>query len=210
MRLSLNEELSRVRSEMKYLRVGQKYRHYLSRKSLRRFLGLGIAGIILFPLGQIPIRRMIATRQAPAPEAILILGGDPKREEEAAKLAQYYPKLDIWLSSGQEPEIVQALFRTKGISAQRLHLDYRASDTVTNFTTLVSKLKENDIQHVYLMTSDFHMPRAKAIALIVLGSRGIYFTPIVVPSTRPKESGERIFRDICRSLLWIYTGWTGV
>lgn len=53
------------------------------------------------------------------------------------------------------------------------------------------------------------MPRAKAIATIILGSQGIAFTPLAVPSSRPQESIIRIIRDIARALLWIFTGRTG-
>lgn len=54
------------------------------------------------------------------------------------------------------------------------------------------------------------MPRARAIAFIVLGSRGIVFTPLPVVSNQNQESAFRIFRDVVRSLIWMFTNWTGV
>ena len=52
------------------------------------------------------------------------------------------------------------------------------------------------------------MPRAKAIAYLILGSQSIVFTPISIPSNHPPESPNRILRDIIRSLLWVFTGST--
>ncbi|MEP0911399.1 YdcF family protein [Leptolyngbya sp. GB1-A1] len=182
-------------------------KHFRSR--FRRY-GAGIlAGAVLLALTVIPVRLAIAMHQAPRPQAIFTLGGDPSREAAAAELARHYPSLDVWVSTGETRQKSQAIFRAANIPDDRLHLDYRAVDTVTNFTMLVSDFKQRQIQHVYVVTSDFHMPRAKAIATIVLGSRGITFTPVVVPSDRPAESSARVLRDVGRSILWMMTGRTG-
>ena len=179
------------------------------RKVLRSWL-LGSVILALFLLSIIPIRLARAFQQTPDPQAILTLGGGTLREEAAAKLAQYYPNMEIWVSSGSLlPQEAYPLFQEFGIAKNRLHLDSRASDTVTNFTTLVADFEQRNIRHIYLVTSDFHMPRAKAIATLVLGSRGIAFTTISVPSDYPKENTLKILRDSGRSLLWILTGQTG-
>ncbi|WP_390622268.1 YdcF family protein [Euhalothece natronophila] len=57
------------------------------------------------------------------------------------------------------------------MDTNRLHSDDRATDTVTNFTTMVEPLKENDIHHVYLITSDYHMRRSRVIGTVVFGSQ---------------------------------------
>jgi hypothetical protein len=80
---------------------------------------------------------------------------------------------------------------------------------VTNFTSLVKDFKQRKYHHLYLITSDFHMARAKAIATFVLGSQGIAFTPVSIPSRQPPESWFHILRDSGRALLWIVTGRTG-
>ncbi len=135
-----------------------------------------IAGFILALLSIIPIRLAIASYQSPHPQAILTLGGSPEREEFTAEFAQKHPQLDIWVSSGSIPETALAIFENADISQQRLHLDNRAVDTVTNFTTLVEDFQHQQIQHIYLITSAYHMPRAKTIATLVLGSQGVTFT----------------------------------
>ncbi|AFZ27947.1 hypothetical protein Cylst_5972 [Cylindrospermum stagnale PCC 7417] len=175
----------------------------------RRYWIFALAGFILILVLVIPIRLAIASYQAPQPQAILTLGGGSDREEFTAEFAKKYPCLGIWVSSGSVPTVVRDIFQAANISSDRFRLDYRAVDTVTNFTTLVPDFQQRRIQHVYLITSNFHMPRAKAIATIVLGSQGITFTPVSVPSSYPKESILRILRDSGRSLLWVFTGRTG-
>lgn len=179
-------------------------------KQLKQIALMSVATGTVFLFGSIPIKLALAAHQAPRPQAILVLGGGTGREEVAARLAKHYPQLEIWVSSGDKPpQAANALFLAAGINTRRVHLDYRATDTVTNFTTLVDKFKQRHIQHIYLITSDFHMPRAKAIGSIVFGHHGIAFTPVVVPTNRPKESWLRIVRDGGRSIVWILTGQTG-
>lgn len=168
------------------------------------------AGLLIIRVSIIPVRLYIAAQQAPLPQAIFVLGGGHYREESAAQLAWAYPSLDVWISSGSTPETIYSIFQKARVSTNRLHLDYQASDTIGNFTTLLSDLKAHHLQHLWLVTSDYHMSRASAIAFIILGDRGITYTPHIVPSTnRPPESALRINRDVLRSLLWITTGQTG-
>ncbi|MBD0267943.1 MAG: YdcF family protein, partial [Cyanobacteria bacterium Co-bin8] len=83
-------------------------------------------------------------------------------------------------------------------------------DTVTNFTTVVDDLKEEGVSCVYLVTSDYHMRRASIIGQIVLGSRGISFRPLSVPSSDAEsEDLLRSMRDGARAVLWVITGHTG-
>ncbi|MDA0266110.1 MAG: YdcF family protein [Cyanobacteria bacterium] len=144
------------------------------------------------------------------PEAILVLGGSTEREHYAATMAHQYPDLDVWVSSGSNPEYAEWLFHNADVSRDRLHLDYQAVDTVTNFTTLVDDLKAAGINSVYLVTSDYHMRRATIVGQIVLGSRDIVFRPIIVPSieTHP-ETLLRSLRDGARAVFWVFTGRTG-
>ncbi|MBE9096858.1 YdcF family protein [Tychonema sp. LEGE 07203] len=143
------------------------------------------------------------------PQALLVLGGATEREVFAAKFAQKHPQLPIWVSSGSNPEFAEWVFSEAGIKPDRLHLDYRAVDTVTNFTTLVDELKGRGIESLYLITSDDHMRRAQIIGEIVLGSRGISFKPVTVPSGRTPEPMEKAVRDGARAILWLTTGYTG-
>lgn len=147
--------------------------------------------------------------QLEQPQAILVLGGATQREKFAAEFARQHPQLPIWISGGSPQGYAYRMFSKAGIDSNRLHLDYQAVDTVTNFTTLVDKLQANKIKKVYLITSDYHMRRAEVIGQIVLGSRGIDFTPVSVPSGRSPESMKKSIRDGARAILWLVSGHTG-
>ncbi len=140
------------------------------------------------------------------PQAILVLGGSPIREQFAARFAQQHPTLPIWVSSGSPRDYAQYVFDRAGIPRHRVTLDYRAVDTVTNFTTLVDAFRARRIQDVYLITSDYHMPRAQAIGSIVFGSRGIRLHPVPIPSSAATESSLKVMRDGLRSAFWLVTG----
>lgn len=149
----------------------------------------------------IPIQIAIAQHQTPHPQAIFVLGGDRNREQAVAQLAQADPQLSIWISSGSPPDWTKPYFQEAGISLSRLHLNYCALDTVTNFTCLVNALKQNNINHVYLLTSDFHLPRAQVIGFFIFGSRNIAITPIGIPSQPHPEPWVDTLRDSLRSII---------
>lgn len=169
------------------------------------YLLLLSAVVTSFCVGFKPARQQITS----SPQALLVLGGHEERERYAAELAQQHPQLPIWISSGSPQEYAQKIFAKAGIEGDRLNFDYRAQDTVTNFTTLVDELQSQGIDSVYLITSENHMQRAKIIGDIVFGSRGIDFQPISVPSNNPPEPVEKCWRDGARSIFWLITGQTG-
>ncbi|MEA5554110.1 YdcF family protein [Anabaena cylindrica UHCC 0172] len=146
------------------------------------------------------------------PQAMLVLGGSTRRlerEKFAADFAKAHPDIPIWITGGSPPRYTKLVFTKAGVDPRRLHLDYEAVDTVTNFTTLVDELQARGIKSVYLITSDFHMRRACVIGEIVLGSRGIEFKSISVPSETSPEPIEKAIRDGARAILWVATGYTG-
>lgn len=184
-------------------RQKQSLRPRLRRSRRRLWLLAAIAPLLW--LGHRQVQAQLQT-----PEAILVLGGSIDREQYAAQLAQQHPDLPVWVSSGSNPEYAEWLFQEAHIAPERVTLDYRAVDTVTNFTTVVDDLKARQISCVYLVTSDYHMRRASVIGEIVLGSRGISFRPLAVPSSEPApEALTRSLRDGARAVLWVLTGQTG-
>jgi uncharacterized SAM-binding protein YcdF (DUF218 family) len=170
---------------------------------IRRF-STGLIVLLLLGMGYRQVESLLQR-----PQAVLVLGGSPEREKFAATFAHEHPELPIWVSSGSNPEYSEWLFTEAGITANRLHLDYQAVDTVTNFTTLVDQFKSKGINSIYLITSDYHMRRASVIGEIVLGSRGIDFKTVSVPSQRSAEPIDKVVRDGARAVLWVTTGSTG-
>jgi uncharacterized SAM-binding protein YcdF (DUF218 family) len=180
------------------------------RKIKHRLVWLVLAiAVGLFSI--IPVKIAIAFHQTPVPQAIFVLGGDFQRMEFAAQFWQSHKDLDVWVSDcASNINYDRLIFQKFGVPDERLRLDGTATDTVTNFTTLAEAFVQNKIQHIYLITSDYHIRRARAIAAIVLGSQGVVVTPLGVPSSVDNsESLIRVVRDCGRSLLWLFTGRTG-
>ncbi|MDJ0593734.1 MAG: YdcF family protein [Pleurocapsa sp. MO_226.B13] len=175
----------------------------------RKFIIIAVISIFVSILGIIPLRIAIARYQASTPQAILTLGGGHDREIFTAEFARLYPNLPIWVSSGSKEVLAREIFNELGVDNRRVYIDRRATDTVTNFTTLVKDFKQQNIQHIYLITSDFHLPRAKAIAYVVLGSQGITYTAVPLDSNLDSEPRYKTVRDVFRSIVWVMTKRTG-
>jgi uncharacterized SAM-binding protein YcdF (DUF218 family) len=179
------------------------------KRNFGKLLLLSFLSVSIFIASSISINLINAFRQSPNPQAILTLGGGVEREEFTAKFAHSYPSLPIWISSGLPQKQARQIFQEAGINQKQVNLDYRAADTVSNFTSLVKDFNRKNYQHIYLITSDFHLSRAKAIAFIVLGSYGIAYTPIAIPSDKASESKIKVIRDTIRAVVWLITGKTG-
>jgi len=194
----------------KALSKKQTYQSVNMRPASRRRLGcLGFCLIVPFVVPTIWFTHRLVQSWLNPPDAILVLGGATQRERYAAEFALQHPDLPIWVSSGDWPASTRATFARAGISPERLHLDRNAVDTVTNFTTLADEFQRQGVEHVYLITSDYHMRRAQVVGEIVFGSRGILLKPIAVASGQSKEPTLKVVRDAGRSVLWVFTGRTG-
>lgn len=169
----------------------------------RRLLAMLILPAVLW-LGWYQLQALLTQ-----PQAVLVLGGATEREKFAAQFAREHPGLPIWISSGAPQEYSEWVFSEAGVELSRLKLDYRAVDTLTNFTTLADDLKQRGITSVYLITSAYHMRRSRLIGEIVLGSRGIHLQPVEIPSGQSPESLSKTLRDGGRALVWVTTGYTG-
>ena len=144
---------------------------------------------------------------APAPQLILVLGGDVERERAAAALARR-DGLPVLVSGGSNPEYAQWQFDQQGVAAGRVQLDYRATDTLSNFTSVVDELRRSQVRHVLLVTSSDHMNRALLVGRLVAGSRGIALTPVSVPcgGLCIPEGRRKVWGDGLRAALWVLTG----
>jgi len=139
---------------------------------------------------------------------ILVLGGDKDRELVAADLARR-DGLPVVVSGGSNPEYAHWIFEEReGLPSHQVQLDYRARDTLSNFTSLVDDLRRARIRHALLVTSSDHMDRALLVGRIVAGSRGIHLTPVPVPcgDLCVIESRRKIWGDGLRAALWVLSG----
>jgi uncharacterized SAM-binding protein YcdF (DUF218 family) len=167
-------------------------------------VAIGLTGLVL----GMALSRGLWWPAPPAPQLILVLGGDADRERVAAHLART-DGLPVVVSGGTNPEYATWLFREReGLPADQVRLDYRARDTLTNFTSLVDDLHRSRIRHALLVTSSDHMDRALLVGRIVAGSRGIHLTPVPVPcgTACVTESRAKVWGDGVRALVWVLSG----
>ena len=152
-----------------------------------------------------PFAKAALTRQDP--QRILVLGGDADRERIGLRLARQL-ELPLVVSGGTNPEYAQWLMEHEGLGQNEVRLDYRAQDTLGNFTSLVDELQGEEIEHVLLVTSEDHLPRALIVGGIVAGSRGIRLTgvPVSCAERCRKESLGKRWGDGLRALAWVVTG----
>jgi uncharacterized SAM-binding protein YcdF (DUF218 family) len=143
----------------------------------------------------------------PPPQLVLVLGGDVERERVGAEVAKR-DGLPVMVSGGSNPEYAHWLFRGRGLDDTRVLLDYRATDTLSNFTSVVDDLKRSKIRHVVLVTSSDHMDRALMVGRVVAGSRGIGLTPLAVPCGERcvPEDWRKVWGDGLRATLWVVSG----
>jgi uncharacterized SAM-binding protein YcdF (DUF218 family) len=117
----------------------------------------------------------------------------------------------IWISTGRPRPEIARISKQMGIESSRIELDYRAIDTVTNFTTVAAKLSAAKISKVYVVTDITHIDRAMIIANIVLPYYGIKPVAAPSPNTMQRENEWKIrgWRDYLRCVIWFYTGKSG-
>ncbi len=141
------------------------------------------------------------------PQLILVLGGDVDREHVGVRLANEL-KLPLVVSGGSNPEHADWLIRSAGLPPELVKFDYRAKDTLGNFTSLVDEFLIEGISHVLLITSEDHLSRAMLVGWMVAGSRGIHLTGLSVPcnSLCIEEKWQKKAFDLVRSFVWILTG----
>ncbi len=141
------------------------------------------------------------------PQIILVLGGDIKREKVGVKTASQL-KIPLIVSGGSNPEHAKWLVSQSNVSSSQVILDYRAHDTLTNFTSIIDDLLAKGIDHILMITSEDHIARASAVGYIVAGSKGIRISTIAVPC-HPKcnyESHQKKVFDVLRAIIWVVSG----
>ena len=168
-------------------------------------LGAGLTVWLLGPGPMAPYRRALLDRSPP--QLVLVLGGDVDRERVGARLARQLD-LPLLVSGGSNPEYARWLMKEERLEPSRATLDYRARDTLGNFTSIVDDLQRRKVRHVLMVTSEDHLPRAMAVGQVVAGSRGIHLTGVAVACT-PECRDEGLLKrtsDWLRAVVWVTTG----
>lgn len=118
-----------------------------------------------------------------APKFVVVLGaqiqGDQpsltlkKRLDRAYEYLTEHPEASVFVSGGQGPDeqqteasVMSAYLTARGIDPSRIVEETEATDTRENllFSAALAEKRSIDTGSVLIITSDFHMPRAKYIA----------------------------------------------
>ncbi|ACK69386.1 protein of unknown function DUF218 [Gloeothece citriformis PCC 7424] len=184
-------------------RLARKKRHRAVKLALLAGVGLFVLNLI-FNIG---IKLPLNTSK-PA-DAILVLGGSIQREIDAARLGKYYPDIPIIISSGSEEPCMLLIFQKFQLKLDRIWLEKCADSTFGNFFYSVPILQGWGVHKVIVITSPSHLPRAKWLAQIHLGAKGIASDIVVTQEqgfSGNYESGLITFLDVSRSFLWAIVG----
>lgn len=164
------------------------------------FLILGILG----GLATAQITRLNSAASGPI-DAILVLGGSINREIYVTEFAKQNPDLPIVISQGSASPCVQLIFDRDRAPNQNVWLERCAFSTFTNFTFSGELLKQWNVKKVKVITSETHLPRAKWLAQILLGAKGIAVEIDAIEEKGipgNKELWLKTALDVTRSLIW--------
>ncbi|MEM9807246.1 MAG: ElyC/SanA/YdcF family protein, partial [Cyanobacteria bacterium P01_D01_bin.56] len=111
----------------------------------------------------------------------------------------------ILISSGSVDPCIRLLFEQAQASLDQVWLEDCAESTFGNFVYSVPILETWQVHHVTLVTSGSHTLRAVTLARILLGSQGIWVTPLIIDERGIPGNQESLLKttlDIGRSVLW--------
>ncbi len=150
---------------------------------------------------------LLTSYRSLAADAFLVLGGSINREIYVARLAKQYPNKPILISQGSEDPCILLIFQKERAPIDNVWLEKCAESTFGNFFFTTPILKTWHAKKVRLITSPTHLPRAKLLAYIILGSQGIAVDLDVSPETGipgNNESTVKTTMDVTRSLFWAF------
>ncbi|MEM1369659.1 MAG: YdcF family protein [Cyanobacteria bacterium P01_H01_bin.15] len=173
--------------------------------------GVGFAGLGMLALvAWISLRVAISSARHPAPQGVVMLTGHPQRITVALDLLEQDPDLRLIVVGGcWHIENYQRAFQRRAPGLKHLHFEAQALDTLTSFTSILPYLRAQKLQHIYVVTSQAHMPRTQQISWWILGSQGRVITPVPASDQIRPEHPSRRFRDTARALIWLLTRQTG-
>ncbi len=168
----------------------------------------GVTLIFSLILGGLAVVQMTRLESAAAGsvDAILVLGGSIKREMYVTQFAKQNPEIPIFISQGADPPCVWLIFERDRASKRNVWLERCASSTFSNFTFNAELLKQSQVKKVKVITSDSHLPRAKWLAQILLGAKGIAVEIDTVEEEGIPGNQEfwlKTALDVIRSVIWV-------
>ncbi|MDM7935841.1 MAG: hypothetical protein QUV06_00045 [Cyanobium sp. CZS 48M] len=196
------------------MRQGDFWRRRWPRASL---LGLAAGALLLWWCWPALAPRL---RPQSGALAVVVLAEDPRRTAAALEIWPRIPS--AWLVPQAGPSLqraVQAQLQARQLPPslrERVRPLTCGLDTLGQITCLAEALRHwrrspngPAIGSVLLVTGEEHLPRALAVARIVLGSQGLPVSGWHANTQAAPEDPLRTQRDRLRAQLWRATGWDG-
>lgn len=169
----------------------------------RRWLGWLLVGAIALWASSLSIQ-LYRHAQQPA-DAMLVLGGSIRREMVVAEAIAQGNSLPVLISQGSQPPCTRLVFERAAAPLDRVWLETCAQSTFDNYRYSLPTLQQWQAQHVVVMTSPTHLPRAEWLARVLLSSHGIWVEMRVVEEIGVPGNVENPLKtvlDVGRSLGW--------
>jgi uncharacterized SAM-binding protein YcdF (DUF218 family) len=167
---------------------------------------LAVLGLLFASLS-LNIILMLTNHNSLPADAFLVLGGSINREIYVARLAKEYLNTPILISQGSDDPCILLIFKREGVPIDNVWLEKCAESTFDNFFFTAPILKTWDVKKIRLITSQTHLPRAKLMAELILGSQGIAVDLDIAPETGIPGNDESIVKttiDVTRSFFWAF------
>lgn len=208
------QDLTNVLVKNKILALMKRSRKYFwhQYRLLKSLLIAVLAILVLLFASLLPkVILMLTSHHSLPADVFLVLGGSINREIYVARLAKQYPNMPILISQGSDDPCILLIFQREQAPIDNVWLEKCAESTFGNFFFTAPILKTWHAKKVKLITSQTHLPRAKLLAEIILGSQGIAVDLDIAPETGIPGNDESIFKttiDVTRSLFWAFMSQT--
>ena len=150
--------------------------------SVAVFLGLVLGQFLMFYNAvHAPQEPLISTREY---QGVAVFTGGQNRIQTGFDLLSRFPKVQNVLISGVNPQssrenLLASFLPEDGNFKGSVQLDYEARTTYGNVIQTKAWVDENEIDKLIIVTSNYHIPRAKALADLYLDDINVSFYPVV-------------------------------
>jgi len=150
--------------------------------SVAVFLGLVLGQFLMFYNAvHAPQEPLISTREY---QGVAVFTGGRNRIQTGFDLLSRFPKVQNVLISGVNPQssrenLLASFLPEDGNFKGSVQLDYEARTTYGNVIQTKAWVDENEIDKLIIVTSNYHIPRAKALADLYLDDINVSFYPVV-------------------------------